>query len=124
MFRLICVLVSCVVSVFAQRSPTISYISQEQIKDIGGSVDFSCSVQYSQDYPVVWAKIDKSKITEPVHISHGTTLVLRESRYRIQLNKETSTYTLSVGDIQETDAGYYRCQILISPTTKVSNVVH
>ncbi|XP_065204909.1 lachesin-like [Planococcus citri] len=121
MFRVICVvLVSLAVSAVAQRSPTISYISQEQIKDIGGSVEFACSVQYAQDYPVIWARIDKSKTTEPVHLSYGTTLVLRESRYRVQFRNDTSTYTLSVGEIQETDAGYYRCQIVISPTNKIT----
>ncbi len=32
----------------AQRTPSISYISQEQIKDIGGTVELDCSVQYSR----------------------------------------------------------------------------
>jgi neuronal growth regulator 1 len=32
----------------AQRTPTISYISQEQIKDIGGTAELECSVQYAQ----------------------------------------------------------------------------
>lgn len=39
-----------------QRTPTISYISQEQIKDIGGTVELQCSVQYAKEYPVLWVK--------------------------------------------------------------------
>lgn len=41
----------------AQRTPSISYISQEQIKDIGGTVELECSVQYAQDYSVIWMKV-------------------------------------------------------------------
>lgn len=110
----------CLVPILGQRSPTISYISQEQIKDIGGSVEFSCNIQYAEDYPVSWTKIDRSRSTEPVPISSGTTAILRDSRFKVTMTSGTSTYVLSIKDIQETDEGYYRCEILISSTTKVS----
>lgn len=110
----------CFAPIFAQRSPTISYISQEQIKDIGGAVEFSCSIQYAEDYPVSWTKIDRSRATEPVPISAGTTNILNDGRFRVNYVPGTSTYMLSIKDIQETDEGYYRCQIFISSTTKVS----
>ncbi len=106
-------------SVFAQRSPTISYISQEQIKDIGGSVEFACSVQYAQDYQVYWTKIDRLKSTIPVPISAGTKKILKDSRFITEYRSSDSTYILKIQDIQETDAGFYRCQILISSTTKM-----
>lgn len=38
----------------AQRTPTISHITQEQIRDIGGQVDLDCSVHYASDFPVIW----------------------------------------------------------------------
>lgn len=38
--------------VAGQRSPTISFISQEKVADIGDTVELECTVQYSQDYPV------------------------------------------------------------------------
>lgn len=43
---LICLLVPLLTN--AQRTPSISYISQEQIKDIGGTVELDCSVQYAR----------------------------------------------------------------------------
>lgn len=109
-----------VLPILAQRSPTISYISQEQIKDIGSSVDFSCSIQYAEDYPVYWTKIDKTKSTEPVPISSGTSKILVDSRYHVRYVPDTSSYVLHISDIKETDAGFYRCQILVSSTTTVS----
>lgn len=32
----------------------------------------------------------------------------------------SSTYTLQIKDIQETDAGFYQCQVLISATNRIS----
>lgn len=39
--------------------------------------------------------------------------------YLFQL-QSSSTYLLQVKDIQETDAGFYSCQILISPSNRVT----
>ncbi|RZC40221.1 lachesin, partial [Asbolus verrucosus] len=104
----------------AQRSPTISYITQTQIKDIGGSVELSCSVQYTNDYPVIWMKIDPSSNANSLPISTGSSLILHESRYSLRYDTASSTYTLQIKDIQETDAGFYHCQVLISPSNRVS----
>ncbi|XP_066255746.1 lachesin [Euwallacea similis] len=101
----------------AQRSPTISYISQTQIKDIGGTVELSCSVQYTQDYSVIWMKLDHGN---SLPISTGSTLILHDSRFSLRYDPTSSTYVLQIKDMQETDAGTYACQILISPTNKVS----
>lgn len=34
--------------------------------------------------------------------------------------KASSTYTLQIKDIQETDAGYYQCQVLISANNRIT----
>lgn len=106
--------------VVSQRSPTISYISQEQIKDIGGTVELECSVQYAQDYPVLWAKYDRDRASELLPISTGSSLIIRDSRFALRYDTASSTYTLQIKDIQETDAGFYLCQVLISLSNKIS----
>lgn len=103
----------------SQRTPTISYISQEQIKDIGGTVELQCSVQYAQSYPVLWMKVDKARITEPLPISTGSSLIIPDSRFSLRYDTDSSTYTLQIKDIQETDAGYYQCRVIIA----VSNII-
>lgn len=106
--------------VHCQRTPTISYISQEQIKDIGGTVELKCSVQYAQDYPIIWMKVDRARVTDPLPLSSGSSLIIRDSRFAIRYDTASSTYTLLVKDIQETDAGYYRCQVIIGLNNKIS----
>ncbi|KAJ8668175.1 hypothetical protein QAD02_009838 [Eretmocerus hayati] len=106
-------------TVHSQRTPTISYITQEQIKDIGGTVEFACSVQYSQDYPVLWIKVSGNR-EDQLPISTNTALIIRDSRFSLRSDPSGNTYTLQIKDIQETDEGYYLCQILISTSSKIS----
>ncbi|KAL7307520.1 hypothetical protein TKK_0000693 [Trichogramma kaykai] len=105
-----------------QRTPQISYISEEQVKDIGGTVDLVCSVQYSQDYPVLWLKIDDDGYGD-LPISSNTALIIRDSRFALRYDPSSTTFTLQIKDIQEHDAGTYRCQILISTTSAISSEV-
>lgn len=103
------------------RRPTISFISQPEIvTDIGGTVELKCSVQYAGDYPVIWMKLDDDDGSgnNDLTITSGTTLILVNERFNIDLDKVSSTYTLRIRDIQETDGAIYQCQVLISLTDK------
>ena len=101
-------------AVKSQRMPTISYISQEQIKDIGETVEFHCSVLNGFDLPVVWTKINKNALNDQLLLSHGSTLIIRDTRFTLKYDDVLSTFRLQIKDIQETDAGFYQCKILIS----------
>jgi hypothetical protein len=79
----------------AVRTPTISWITKEQIVDIGSSVQLECSVQYSVDYPVLWIKKGSDE-TQDLPISSGPTLILREPRYSLRHDTGSSTYILQV----------------------------
>lgn len=103
---------------YAQRTPSISYITQEQIKDIGGTVELECSVQYAQDYTVLWVK--NAYGGDNTFLSTGSSLVIRDSRFALRYDPSSSTYTLQVKDIQETDAGNYQCQVILSVNNKIS----
>jgi len=80
----------------AQRTPTISYISQEQIKDIGETVELQCSVQYAQEYPVLWIKFNKDSAHEQVALSTSTALIIRDSRFALKYDTASTTYILQV----------------------------
>ncbi|CAH0549583.1 unnamed protein product [Brassicogethes aeneus] len=112
----LCLIEKC----YSQRSPTISYISQMQIKDIGGTVELSCSVQYTADYSVIWMKVNKDQSGYSLPISTGSSLILHDSRFSLRYDPSSSTFLLQIKDIQETDSGYYQCQILISPSNRVT----
>ncbi|XP_001945161.1 lachesin [Acyrthosiphon pisum] len=112
--------VLCINLAFSQRTPTISHITQKPIKDIGGTAEMTCSVLYAMDFPVLWVKVDKEKITEPVMLSSGSTLIIKDSRFSLRQDIDSTSYTLQIKDIQETDAGYYRCQVLLGLNNKIS----
>lgn len=119
LMQLICIIIAVILlpeSTHAQRTPTISYITQEQIKDIGGTVEFDCSVQYAKEYSILWIKTD----VDPVFLSTGSTLVIKDSRFALRYDPNSSTYKLQIKDIQETDAGTYTCQVVISVVHKVT----
>jgi neuronal growth regulator 1 len=103
----------------AQRTPSISYISQEQIKDIGGTVELDCSVQYAREYTVVWIKTGRAK-SDYVFLSTGSSLVIKDSRFALRFDGASSTYTLQIKDIQETDAGIYQCEVVLSVNNKIT----
>jgi len=97
------------------RRPTISFITQPEIvTDIGATVEMKCSVQYGEDYPVVWMKLDPINRNNDLPITSGTTMILTDPRFQVDLDKSTSTYTLRIEDIQETDGSVYQCQVIIA----------
>lgn len=114
---ILCIYLMCPF-VHLQRSPTISYISQVQIRDIGDSVDFSCSVHDSEDYQVYWKKVDPLKALFAVPLTAGIKKIINDPRIRVSYTPENSTYLLHIEGIQETDAGFYKCQISIGSTIK------
>lgn len=81
---------------YSQRTPTISHITQKPIKDIGGTAELTCSVLYAMDFPVLWVKIDRAKITEPVVLSTGSTLIIKDSRFSLRQDIDSTSYTLQV----------------------------
>ncbi|CAB4064676.1 Lachesin [Lepeophtheirus salmonis] len=102
-----------------QRRPTISYITQPEIvTDIGGDARMKCSIHYAQEYPVIWIKLDDVDRNNDLIITTSQTMVLNDPRFSINLDKNSSTYTLGINDIQETDAAVYQCQVIISLVDK------
>eukprot|EP00088_Acartia_fossae_P053768 TRINITY_DN6136_c0_g1_i2.p1 TRINITY_DN6136_c0_g1~~TRINITY_DN6136_c0_g1_i2.p1 ORF type:complete len:368 (+),score=34.98 TRINITY_DN6136_c0_g1_i2:44-1147(+) len=99
------------------RRPTISFITQPEIvTDIGGDIEMKCTVNYASDYPVLWMKLDSIDRSNDLLITKGTTIILKDPRFSVDLDKSTHTYTLTIRDIQETDGSTYQCQVIISLT--------
>lgn len=102
------------------RRPTISFITQPEIvTDIGGDIEMKCTIQYASDYPVIWMKVDDVDRNNDLTVTVGTTLILKDPRFHIDLDRTTSTYTLRISDVQETDGAKYQCQVLVALTDKV-----
>lgn len=106
--------------VSGQQNPSISYISQERIVNIGDTIDLHCSVQYASGYAVIWAKIDRENPNNNLFISRGSSLSIPDNRYSIRHDEASSTYTLQLSKIQEIDSGTYQCQVVIGPSSRVT----
>lgn len=113
-----CVLLYSIVVCIAQRSPSITSISDDQYSDLGGTVELSCSVQYSSEFSVNWLKKGKNP-RENIFLSTGTSLVVKDSRFAI-LQDSATTYTVLIRDLQEEDAGVYVCEVVLSVNNKIS----
>lgn len=115
-----CVLFIALVSLCAaQRSPSITYISEDQVVDVGGTVELSCSVQYGTDYSVIWLKTGKNR-NDHIFLSTGTSLVVKESRFALLYDGASATYIVLIKDVQETDAGIYQCEVVLSVNNKIT----
>ena len=102
------------------RRPTISFITQPEIvTDIGGDIEMKCTIQYASDYPVIWMKLDSLDRSNDLPITMGTTLILKDPRFKVEYDKQTSTYTLKIYDIQKTDDSIYQCQVIIALSDRV-----
>lgn len=79
----------------------------------------ACSVQYGTEYSVNWLKVGRSA-NERVFISTGTSLVLKESRFALLYDGASATYIVLIKDLQETDAGTYQCEVVLSVNNKIT----
>lgn len=116
-------IISTLYLVQAQRTPLIVGITEDQVRNIGGTVELSCSVLYSQDYPVLWMKGDRERPGDDLTISSDSTLIITDSRFSLRYDKSSTTYTLQIRDIQSSDTGIYKCMILISQHNYISKAL-
>lgn len=112
--------------VTAQQNPSISFISKEQVVEIGDSVELRCTTQYANDYPLTWIKIDPENQNNNLFISRGQTINIPHSRYSVKVENQPSsyypsaTYVLLIDKIQEVDTGKYSCQIIVGTANKIT----
>lgn len=52
-----------------------------------------------------------------------SSLTIKDPRFSIVYDENTTTYSLSINEIEQTDTGLYECQIIMSLTEKVTSTV-
>lgn len=72
----------------------ITFISPEVIRDIGDSAELNCTVDNPNDFSVLWSK--KAKNQDPVPLSIGNHLTVKDRRFN--LTSDGKTYTLHVSE--------------------------
>lgn len=104
----------------ATLHPTISFISPEKVVLVGDTVDLQCAIQYPQNYPVIWVKIDREDPRNTLFISKNAGLSIPDNRYSIRHDDASYTYTLQLSKIRETDSGTYECQVITGTASRVT----
>lgn len=108
----------------AQRTPLITYVSDDQEVHLGSTVELGCSVQYATGlYPVQWVKSGKTSKDNYI-LTTDTALVVKDSRYGSLYDGASSTYTVLIKDVQEGDEGQYQCEVILSITNKLLAITH
>ncbi|KAJ8669096.1 hypothetical protein QAD02_000355 [Eretmocerus hayati] len=87
--------------------PSITYISQTKIVNIGDTVELICSVVADRGDTILWEKANGN-----IFISLKTTKIIPTDRFSTKFDPKSSSYKLEIKGIQESDEGIYRCQII------------
>lgn len=93
-------------------NPTITFLSKDQIVNIGDNLELKCNLVDSQGYSIGWTRIDTS--TQPSRvttIARGTSMDVPSDRFHASFDPRQSEYVLRIDQINENDAGIYQCQI-------------
>ncbi|KAJ8684440.1 hypothetical protein QAD02_020232 [Eretmocerus hayati] len=97
--------------VAGEKEPTIISISKETSKELNSNVELNCTVQNPSRYSVMWNKLDKNP-SDNTPISAEEVLIHRDARYSVKVDNNTSTYTLHIQQLKESDIGTYQCSIV------------
>lgn len=111
---------------FAWANPTITFISKDQIVNIGDDLELRCNFAEPEGYSIGWTRSDTSSQPSRVTaIARGTSLDVPTERFHVNFDSRQSQYILKIDQINENDAGVYQCQIAQGtsmPVTARTNV--
>lgn len=96
----------------ALANPTITFISKDQIVNIGDNLELRCTLADSESYSIGWTRVDKSTSPSRVTtIARGTSLDVPSNRFHVSFDQRQSQYILRIDSLNENDAGLYQCQV-------------
>lgn len=90
---------------------------------MGEEVTLNCTVQNAEKYTVSWVKKMRDRPSESFVFTFESSLTVKDDRFSIEYNKNTTTYSFKIKEIQQADTGLYECQIIISTTEKLNSSV-
>ena len=87
----------------------------------GGNVELVCRVENDNEYPVLWMRFEENGKSFPISTGHN--LFIKDSRFKLEHEKDTGTYTLSINKVEASDAAEYQCQVRTSNLFSLSNEI-
>lgn len=105
-------------------NPTITFISKDQIVNIGDDLELKCNFVDPEGYSIGWTRSDTSTGRVST-VARGTSLDVPSDRFHAAFDGRQSQYVLRIDQVNENDAGVYQCQIAqgtSAPVTARTNV--
>lgn len=97
----------------AQSDPEITFLTQEQVKDIGDTLQIQCHIKNSSQHNILsWTKRDIENDRD--------ILIYNDTRTSYYYGNSYSNNTLQIKDLQATDAGEYTCHVLVSLNKEIT----
>lgn len=94
-----------------------------QVRSIGESVQLNCTVKDADLFTVSWSKKSRTNPAEIFMFTMASSLTIKDPRFSIYYDANTTTYSLSISQIEQTDTGIYECMIIMSLSEKVTSTV-
>lgn len=111
-FRRVCSLLAALNTACVLANPTITFISKDQIVNIGDDLELKCNFVDSGGYSIGWTRFDPNSAPRRVTtIARGTSLDVPSDRFHAAFDTRQSQYILRIDQVNENDAGVYQCQI-------------
>jgi len=102
----------CQTNTRVHANPTITFISKDQIVNIGDDIEIRCTIADLGSYPIGWTRFDRSTSPSRVTtIARGTSLDVPSDRFHTSLEQRQTQYILRIDQVNENDAGTYQCQV-------------
>lgn len=110
----------------ALANPTITFITKDQIVNIGDDLELKCNMADSSGSSIGWTRVDTSTTPNRVTtIARGTSLDVPSDRFYANFDIYQKQYSLRIQQVNENDAGIYQCQVAQGtsmPQTAATNV--
>lgn len=117
-YCLVVIFAISIIHEIAEAAPTITFITKDQIVNIGDDVELKCTLFESEGFAIEWSRVDPNlSPRRVVPIARGPTIDIPGGRFRANFDTRSSQYTLRISQINENDAGIYQCRIYKGTST-------
>jgi len=93
--------------------PQVSWVPGSDV-ETGGTVQLECQLAAEVAGPAIWLKLDSHDPNGHVLLTHGTLVLVEDSRFSVHHDPDRNTYIVKIANVVSSDAGSYQCQVPIS----------